>query len=596
MAVKTLAIACLSVTTMTFAQDHPTSVEVVGHIVRPQRLDRTPQDIQRLDVPNGFSISVFAENLGKPRMLAVADDGSVYVTRREPGDVLVLRDTNGDGRADEMRTAVRRPMLHGIALDGKKVYVVGVTDIFSADVQPDGTFANVVRIVDDLPDGGQHANRTIGIGPDKYLYLSVGSTCNACNETSPESATILRMSPDGKSRTIFASGLRNTIGFDWSPGTGELFGMDNGIDWLGDDEQSEELNHIEQGKQYGWPYVFGQGKLNPQGEPPGEVSAVEWARLSQEPVLMYAAHSAPMQMVFYTSGQFPAEYRGDAFVALHGSWNRRTPSGYEVVRIRFQNGTPVKIEPFLTGFLTSNNGQSGVIGRPVGLAVARDGALLVSDDANGVIYRIASRAPVNTTSSRSTAPTGRTVGTVGTSGRPSSPAANGELAMARPETRAVATLSVTAHAFPAGQAIPSPYTQYGERFSPALEWNSVPEGTKSFAVLMEDPDARAPKPFVHWLLYNVPATTMRLYESVPAVMRLADPAGALQGRNSRGQIGYVGPRPLAGDPPHHYHFQVFALDTMLPVQPGVDRETLLAAMEGHVVARGEHVGTFQRAR
>jgi len=311
---------------------------------------------------------------------------------------------------------------------------------------------------------------------------------------------------------------------------------------------------------------------------------------------MYTAHPDPMQLVFYTGGQFPAEYRGDAFVALHGSWNRRTPSGYEVVRIRFQNGTPVKIEPFLTGFLTGNNGQSGVIGRPVGLAVARDGALLVSDDANGVIYRIASRAPVNTTSSRSTAPAGRTVGTVGTSGRPSSPAANGELAMARPETRAVAMLSVTAHAFPAGQAIPSPYTQYGERFSPALEWNSVPEGTKSFAVLMEDPDARAPKPFVHWLLYNVPATTMRLYESVPAVMRLADPAGALQGRNSRGQIGYVGPRPPAGDPPHHYHFQVFALDTVLPVPPGIDRETMLAAMEGHVVARGEHVGTFQRAR
>ena len=196
--------------------------------------------------------------------------------------------------------------------------------------------------------------------------------------------------------------------------------------------------------------------------------------MSQEPVLMYTAHSAPMQMVFYAGGQFPAEYRGDAFVALHGSWNRRPPSGYEVVRIRFQNGTPVKIEPFLTGFLTSNNGQSGVIGRPVGLAVARDGALLVSDDANGVIYRIASRAPVNTTSSRTTAPPGRTVGT---SGRPSSPAVTGELAMARPETRAVATLSVTAHAFPAGQAIPYPYTQYGERFSPALEWNRVPEGT-----------------------------------------------------------------------------------------------------------------------
>jgi Raf kinase inhibitor-like YbhB/YbcL family protein len=594
MAAKTLAIACLCVTTVTLAQDRGTSVEVTGHIVTPPRLDRTPQDIQHLDVPNGFSVNVFAENLGKPRMLAVGDDGGVYVTRREPGDVLVLRDTNGDGRADETRTAVRRPMLHGIALDGKKVYLVGVTDVFSADMQSDGTFANVVRIVDDLPDGGQHANRTIRIGPDKQLYISVGSTCNACNETSPESATILRMSPDGKSRTIFASGLRNTIGFDWSPVTGELFGMDHGIDWLGDDEQFEELNHIEQGKRYGWPYVFGRSKLNPHGQPPGEMSAEEWARLSQEPVLMYTAHAAPMQMVFYIGGQFPAEYRGDAFVAMHGSWNRQPPSGYEVVRIRFQKGTPAKIEPFLTGFLTSNNGQAGVIGRPVGLAIASDGTLLVSDDANGVIYRIAFRTPVNTTASRNAATAGRAVGT---SGRASStPTVNADLAMARTETRAPGVLSVTAPAFAAGQAIPYPYTEYGERFSPALEWSGVPEGTKSFTVLMEDPDARTPRPFVHWLLYNVPGSTTRLYESVPPAMRLVDPAGALQGHNSRGQIGYMGPRPPAGDPPHHYHFQVFALDTVLPVPPGVDRETLLSAMEGHVVARGEHVGTFQRAR
>ena len=161
MAAKTLAIACLCVTTVTLAQDRGTSVEVTGHIVTPPRLDRTPQDIQRLDVPNGFSVNVFAENLGKPRMLAVGDDGGVYVTRREPGDVLVLRDTNGDGRADETRTAVRRPMLHGIALDGKKVYLVGVTDIFSADVQSDGTFANVVRIVDDSPRDCEAAPLTV---------------------------------------------------------------------------------------------------------------------------------------------------------------------------------------------------------------------------------------------------------------------------------------------------------------------------------------------------------------------------------------------------------------------------------------------------
>src|SRR5262245_30852636 len=167
--------------------------------------------------------------------------------------------------------------------------------------------------------------------------------------------------------------------------------------------------------------------------------------------------------------------------------------------------------------------------------------------------------------------------------------------MERRETSAAGRLSVTSPAFGAGRPIPYPYTQYGERFSPALEWSGAPDGTKSFAVLMEDPDAKSPKPYVHWLLYNVPGSTMRLDESVPAVMRLDDPSGALQGRNSRGQIGYMGPRPPAGDPPHHYHFQVFALDTIPNLPSGFNRHALLKAMQGHVLAKGDLVGTFAKA-
>jgi glucose/arabinose dehydrogenase len=220
------------------------------------------------------------------------------------------------------------------------------------------------------------------------LYISVGSTCNACDETGPEHATILRAKPDGTARVIYASGLRNTIGFAWHPSTRELWGMDHGIDWLGDDDQPEELNRLAQGKQYGWPYIYADGKHNPQDEPPGDISMEQWARMSEPPVLLYTAHSAPMQMVFYSASQFPAEYRGSAFVAMHGSWNRNPPSGYEVVRIRFEAGRPVAIEPFLTGFLVDQGGSYGAIGRPVGLAVARDGSLLVSDDMNGVIYSV----------------------------------------------------------------------------------------------------------------------------------------------------------------------------------------------------------------
>jgi Raf kinase inhibitor-like YbhB/YbcL family protein len=568
-------------------QQRLVQVEIVAHVLQPQQVDATPDRIARLEVPAGFQVTKFADGLGKPRMLAVADDGAVYVTRREPGDILVLRDTNRDGRADEQRVAVRRPMLHGIAFDGRRAFFIGTSDVFAADVQSDGTFANVVRLAHDLPVAGQHADRTIAIGPDKFLYLSVGSTCNACDETSPENATIERMSPDGQSREILASGLRNTIGFAWHPDTRELYGMDNGIDFLGDEAQPEELNHIERGKRYGWPYVYADGKINPQhSQPPGEVTAEEWAKWSTPPELTYTAHAAPMQMLFYQGRQFPADYRGDAFVAMHGSWNRRPPSGYEVVRIRFQNGKPSRIEPFLTGFLSAG-ATPEIFGRPVGVAVAKDGALLVADDTNGVIYRVVYRGAATTTAVR---PAPETPPAVATSG--SAPAQ--PLAIERRETQASGTLTVTSSAFRAGGAIPEPYTQYGDNFSPALSWSGAPPATRTFALLMEDPDAKQPKPYVHWILYGIPATTTSLHESIPTVLRLREPKDARQGRNSRGSVGYVGSKPPERDPIHHYHFEVFALDSTGPTEPAIDRDMLLQQIQGHVLARGEIVGTFQR--
>jgi Raf kinase inhibitor-like YbhB/YbcL family protein len=581
-----IATLFAATTVAAVARQHFSQVDIAVHIVNPEQLEPTPSRVEQLHVPDGFSATVFARNLGHPRELAVSDDGTVYATRRDAGDILALRDADGDGRADQVRTAVRRPMLHGIAFAGRKAYFVGVTDVFSADVKADGTFENIARIIDDLPQGGQHADRTIQMGPDKYLYLSVGSTCNTCNETTPESATILRMAPDGQSREIFASGLRNTIGFDWHPTTGQMFGVDNGIDFLGDDDQVEELNAISKGKQYGWPYVYAKSKIYPHGEPPGEITAEEWARLSQEPVLTYTAHSAPMQMAFYAGAQFPAEYDGDAFVAMRGSWNRRPPSGYEVVRIHFRDGQPVQMTPFLTGFLTSSGGHPAFFGRPVGVAVAKDGALLVSDDTNGIVYRVAYQGSTRTTAAGAPQ-VSRPVATTGTAAPP--PAA---LARERAEGRSPNQLSVDSPAFTSAHAIPLPYSSYGEKFSPALTWTSAPQATKSFAMIMEDPDAKQPKPFVHWLLYNVPATTTRLHESIPGDPRLVEPAGALQGRNSRGQVGYMGPKPPHGDPAHHYHFEMFALDTMLSAEPGLDREALLKAINGHVLASGEVVGTF----
>ena len=307
---------------------------VQAHILEPRKLKPTDENIGRIKAPDGFRVSVFARDLINPRMLAVGEDGTVYATRRSVGDVIMLKDTDGDGKADKVATVAGRANMHGIAIDGRKAYLVTVPDVYVADIKEDGSFGDLRRIINDLPDSGQHPNRTLAIGPDGMLYITVGSTCNACVESSPESATILRAKPDGTSRTIFAWGLRNTIGFGWHPATGELWGVDHGIDWLGDNAQIEELNRIEQGKLYGWPYICGMGEFNPQDDPPGGITLEQWRDMSESPVLGYTAHAAPMQMAFYAGSSFPAEYQGDAFVALRGSWNRKPPSGYEVVRLR----------------------------------------------------------------------------------------------------------------------------------------------------------------------------------------------------------------------------------------------------------------------
>lgn len=563
------------------------NVRVDGAVVEPRQL---PADVTALRVPAGYRIDAFAEGLGNPRMIAVAADGTVYVTRRKEGDVLMLRDADGDGRAEQRRVVARRAGMHGIALDGRTAYLVTVKDVYTAPIGPDGSFGALTRIIDDLPDGGQHPNRTIAVGGDGMLYISAGSTCNACAETNVENATLLRATKDGKSRTIFASGLRNTIGFGWHPRTGELWGMDHGIDWLGDEQQPEELNRIELGKGYGWPYIYAAGGHNPQDDPPGGLTMADWDAMSQRMVLGTDAHAAPMQMAFYRGAMFPASEQGNAFVAMRGSWNRADPSGYDVRRLRFDaSGRPLAIEPFVTGFLTRGaDGGPAQRGRPVGLAVAGDGALLVGDDTNGVIYRVS-----YTGSDRAAAPLAPAPARRVEEPRPQGSA----LALARPESGTrVASLAITAPTIRRNAPIPPVHSAWYEDVSPALSWGTVPAGTKSLTLLMEDPDAAIGKPFVHWVMWNVPPGQAGLPEAVPTDPQLPMLGNARQGRNTRGSVGYFGPRPPVGDKPHRYHFQVFALDTLLAIAPGSDRETLLAAMRGHVLGKGELVGTYQQPR
>lgn len=559
-------------------QGQLTDVEIQGFVYEPQRLPPTDARIQALTVPQGFRVQRFAEGLDNPRMLAVAEDGTVYVTQRTPGNLVMLRDTDGDGIADIQKIVVRQRQLHGVVVRGREIFLADIKAVYAGDILPDGRIGQRRIVTSGLPDGGQHPNRTLAFSPDGELFVSVGSTCNECREPNPQHATLQRIVSDAArssrpdkavAREIFASGLRNSLAFGWHPGSGRLYAFDNGIDWLGNDEQSEELNEITQaGQRFGWPYVYDDDQINPHTEPV-DLSSEQWAELSEEPVGMYTAHSAPMQMTFYTGAQFPTEYRNDAFVAMRGSWNRKPPSGYEVLRVRFDaSGSFSAFEPFVSGFIQPLSDKDGVgfFGRPVGVANAKDGALLFTDDTNNMIYRIAS------------------TGTVA----PPDPQV-----LAKEIFDTPSTIVVSSPAVAAGGTIDVKYSDYGKGISPPLRWSSLPAGTQSVVLMMEDPNAISPLPFVHWTMINLAPNLRGLPENVSKAFEPLRGQPARQGTNSKSERGYFGPRPPAGDPPHPYHFQIFALDTKLDLPDGFNRHALLQAMRGHVLAEGELIGMFQ---
>ncbi len=371
-----------------WAQQEGVLHTVETNVFRPAPQPFTDAVLDRLRAPDGFEVSVFARDLGNPRMMAVSEDGTLYVTRPTEKDVIALTEDNPEPRV----VASDLDGLHGIAIRDGRIFLATVHEIFVADLNEDGTIGERETIVDDLPNGGQHGRRTLAFAPDGALHVNVGSSCDACMESTEEKAANLRLNVEDGTRTVFAHGLRNMLGFDWHPETGEMWGVDHGVDHLGDELPGEELNGIEEGAHYGWPFCYGDRLPDwvsftmPEGMPKDEFCETK----TVGPALTFDAHASVIDILFYDRGQFPEEYRNDAFVTLRGSANRADPAGYKVVQINFENGEPSGAEDFLTGFL-SEDGKSE-FGRIAGLAIAPDGSLLVSEDTNGVIYKVTHQA------------------------------------------------------------------------------------------------------------------------------------------------------------------------------------------------------------
>ncbi|HET6631393.1 MAG TPA: PQQ-dependent sugar dehydrogenase [Rhodanobacteraceae bacterium] len=336
--------------------------------------------IDDLRVPSGFHVALYSDDVADAREMALGADGTVYVGSSRAGRIYALTDADHDGRAERVRviaSGLRDPI--GVAFHDGDLYASAVSrilvwrDIGQHLDQPPAPQVVTGR----LPDEGHHGGRFIAFGPDGKLYVPIGAPCNICKRKGY--ARLLRMDAHGTHWQDVARGIRNTVGFDWQPGSQRLWFTDNGRDMLGDNVPSDELNRVDHvGQNFGYPYCHAGDVLDPKfGD---DLSCAKFAA----PALKLGAHVAALGMAFYDGSMFPGRYRGAAFIAEHGSWNRSKKAGYRVVAV-FIDGKRVRgSEPFLTGFL---DGQT-TRGRPVDVLVLDDGSLLVSDDDNGAIYRI----------------------------------------------------------------------------------------------------------------------------------------------------------------------------------------------------------------
>lgn len=340
---------------------------------------RADVDLDDIKLPRGFEIEVYAD-VPNARSLALGDNGVVFVSNRRANSVYAVV-PRGDANPEvvEIITGLTTP--NGVAFHEGDLYVAEIERVLRyKDIETrlnDVPKAEVLDIT--LPAERHHGWRYIGFGPDGKLYIAIGVPCNICDRGDEGFAQIIRMNPDGSGRETYASGVRNSVGFTWHPDTGEFWFTDNGRDMMGDDIPPDELNHApEQGMHFGYPYCHGGDIPDPEfGE---GTNCDDYVAPAQK----LGPHVASLGVKFYTGDMFPAEYRGQIFLAEHGSWNRSKKIGYRISLVRFENGVPESYDVFAKGWLKGQEAS----GRPVDLLVLADGSMLVSDDHAGKLYRI----------------------------------------------------------------------------------------------------------------------------------------------------------------------------------------------------------------
>jgi glucose/arabinose dehydrogenase len=338
--------------------------------------------LDRIQLSPGFKIELYAAEVPNARSLAMSPTGVIFVGSRRAGKVYAVLDTNQDHFADEVITiaeGLNQP--NGVAFRKGALYVAEVNRILR--------YENIEKLLrsppkavvvnDTFPKDQHHGWKYIAFGPDDRLYVPVGAPCNVCEREDRRYASIMRMNPDGSLLEIYAHGIRNTVGFDWHPQTGDLWFTNNGRDWMGDELPPDTLHHAPvQGLNFGFPYCHAGDVPDP------EFGHYRNCREFASPAIKLGPHVAPLGMKFYTGKQFPAQYHNQIFIAEHGSWNRSIPIGYRITLITLAENKPTNYDVFANGWLQGDSAW----GRPVDVLVMPDGALLVSDDRAGAIYRI----------------------------------------------------------------------------------------------------------------------------------------------------------------------------------------------------------------